>query len=90
MAALVMSSMPVNAVNQEEEKIFWYGFTVGFSAALCTQVRKGLSKEAAKQSFDEFIKSFIEDEDLKKHEGMIQDVYQDIKNDDDLCKGVFK
>ena len=90
LAALVMSSMPVNAVTQEEEKIYWYGFTYGFSAALCGQVLQGLRKEAAKQSLDEFIEGFIEDEDTKKHEAMIRGLYQDLKNDETLCKGVFK
>ena len=91
LAALVMSSMPANAVTQEEEKIYWYGYTYGFSAALCGQVQQGLSKEAAKQALDEFIGSFIEHEDTKKHEAMARDIYQDLKNDDTpLCKGVFK
>ncbi len=65
LAALVLSSMPVNAVTQEEERIYWYGFTYGFSAALCGQVQQGLSKEAAQQALDAFIENFIEDEDTK-------------------------
>ena len=90
LAALVLSSMPVNAVTQEEERIYWYGFTYGFSAALCGQVQQGLSKEAAQQALDAFIENFIEDEDTKKHEAMIRGLYQDLKNDETLCKGVFK
>tara|TARA_B100001093_G_C26606540_1_gene918300 strand:+ start:606 stop:896 length:291 start_codon:yes stop_codon:yes gene_type:complete len=90
LAALVMSSVPVNALTQEEEKIYWYGFTYGFSAALCGQVQQGLSKEAAQQSLDKFIENFIKDEDTKKHEAMIRVVYKDIKNDQSLCKNVFK
>ena len=90
LAALVMSSVPVNALTQEEEKIYWYGFTYGLASALCVQVQQGLSKEAAQQSLDEFIDGFIEDEDTKKHEAMIRVVYQDLKNDETLCKGVFK
>ena len=90
LAALVMSSMPANAVTQEEEKIYWYGYTYGFSAALCGQVQQGLSKEAAQQALDAFIENFIEDEDTKKHEVMIRGLYQDLKNDETLCKGVFK
>jgi|TARA_B100000073_G_scaffold312272_1_gene285915 predicted RNase H-like HicB family nuclease len=90
LAALVLSSMPVNAVTQEEERIYWYGFTYGFSAALCGQVQQGLSKEAAQQALDAFIENFIEDEDTKKHEVMIRGLYQDLKNDETLCKGVFK
>ena len=90
LASLVMASLPVNAATQEEKKIYWYGFTYGFSAALCEQVQQGLSKEAAQQAIDEFIQSFVEDEDTKKYEAMIRDVYQDIKNDVSLCRGVFK